>query len=140
MIRIEHRIPSLVIVSVGLACLALFAGCERLRYRLNEQSAQISIKAIRSAEKVFVSNNGKYGTLQELAASGLIESKLATGMNDGYRFDLSVNGKSYKATAVPITYDETGSWSFYVNETGIIRGTPLNRPANNNDQPVRYQE
>ena len=134
------RLKMAVVVLVGLACLASFAACDRLRNRLNEQSAQLSIKAIRSAERAFVSGNGNYGTLQELAARGLVESKLASGMNDGYRFDLSVNGKSYKATAVPITYEKTGSWSFYVNETGIVRGTSLNRPANANDQPVRYQE
>ena len=131
-----------VIASMALTCLAPFVGCQSLRYRLNEQNAQASVKSIRSSEKVFVSHNqnGEYATLQELVARDLIDPKLASGTKDGYRFDLSVKGKSYKVTAVPISYNETGSWSFYVDETGIVRGTSLNRPANNNDPPVRYQD
>jgi hypothetical protein len=67
-------------------------------------------------------------------------SQLTTGTKDGYRFNLNVSEQSYKFTAVPVTYDQSGSWSFYVDESGIVRGTADNRPATANDVPVRYQE
>jgi hypothetical protein len=42
----------------------------------------------------------------------------------GYRFDVRVNagGRSFEAVAVPAEYGKTGRLSFYVDESGKMRG------------------
>jgi hypothetical protein len=104
------------------------------------------LKAIRSAQTTFRAGkgNGRYGSLEDLAAAGLIDPSLAGGMKDGYRFTIKVTGSSYHAFAVPIKYGwkdgGTGSWSYYLDDTGVIRGSVNNgMEANANDPPVRYQ-
>jgi len=133
---------------LSVLCFLVVAGlladlsCGNARYRLNEESAALSMKSIRSAERKFFTTDGKgrYGTLGELGIAGLIDSKLATGIKDGYQFEIRVEGASFKATAIPVEYDRTGSWSFYMNESGVLRGTSRSgNSANSQDPPVRYQ-
>lgn len=126
----------LLIVVAGLL------SCAQTRYRLNEISAQSSLRAIRKAETTYRSQDpqNRFGTLQELHSSGLIEVDLASGTKDGYRYDVQVSKDSFSATATPLEYDVTGSWSFYLDESGIIRGrTTKGRLPDVNDAPIRYQ-
>ena len=126
----------LLIVATGLL------SCKETRSRLNEVGAQSSIRLIRQAETTYRSQNDQYrfGTLQELHSSGLIDAELASGTKRGYRYDVRVGKGSYTATAVPVEYDVTGSWSFYLDESGVIRGSPTKgRPAGINDPPIKDQ-
>ena len=61
------------------------------RRAANEASAIYSMRTISSAEVTYQSNFAKYGTLQELAANGLIDPKLGSGMKNGYTFTLTLN-------------------------------------------------
>ena len=132
----SHLLWLLLIVVVGLL------SCAQTRYRLNEVSAQASLRAIRKAETIYRSQDpqNRFGTLQELHSSGLIEADLASGTKDGYRIDVQVSKGSFSAIATPLEYDVTGSWSFYVDESGIIRGTTRKgRLPGGTDAPVRNQ-
>ena len=46
------------------------------------------------------------------------------------------NTASFSVQARPNSYRETGVRSYYVDESGIIRATVKNRPANKNDAPI----
>lgn len=126
----------LLIVVAGLL------SCAQTRLRLNEVGAQSSLRAVRKAETTYRSQNqNRFGTLQELHSAGLVDAELASGIKDGYRFDVAPAGQdSYTATAVPLEYDVTGSWSFYLDESGVIRGSASKgRTAGIDDAPVRDQ-
>lgn len=127
---------------VSICLLTLVSACQLFEYRLNTEKAQTTIKTIRAAEKRFIAlNKGeRYGELSELKSRGLIDPTLATGKQNGYYFEVIVEDRKFRALAVPIQYNRTGSWSFYVDESGVIKGTSLDRKANANDQPIRYQE
>ena len=60
----------------------------------NEGSAMASLRTLHSAEATYQATRGegKYGTLSELAAAGLIDLKLATGSKNGYSF---IGGSNY---------------------------------------------
>jgi hypothetical protein len=127
----------LVIVLAGL-----LLSCKQTRYRLNEVSAQSSLRLIRKSESIYRSQDrqNRFGTLQQLHSSGLIDGGLASGTKDGYRYDLRVGTDSFSATATPLEYDVTGSWSYYLDESGIIRASiTKDRPAGVNDAPIREQ-
>ena len=125
----------LLIIATGLS------SCAQTRLRLNQVGAESSLKLIRKAQSVYRSHNqNRFGTLQELHSADLIDAELASGTKDGYRFDVRAGQDSYTATAVPLEYDVTGSWSFYLDQSGVIRGSPTKgRTAGVNDPPIRYQ-
>lgn len=108
----------------------------------NEGSAIHSLRTLHEAEATFQSTvgNGNYGTLEELNAANLVDVKLATGTRNGYTFTVTVDNEnlgSFAVTAVPETYGSTGIRSFYIDETGIIRGADNNGgPSTQMDKPL----
>jgi len=98
------------------------------RRAANEGSALASLRTLHSAEATYQATrgNGKYGTLSELAAEKLIDPKLATGTKNGYNFTVEVTTTEdypgFSVVGVPMTYRSTGIRSFYIDETGVIRG------------------
>jgi len=100
-----------------------------------------SMMSIRDGEAKFRSEHGRYATLRELESNGLIESTLASGSSRGYKFTLNATVNSYEARAVPTTYGSnaysgTGSMSFYLNQSGMIRGSDKNGEEANENEPV----
>jgi hypothetical protein len=81
-----------------------------------------------SGEASYFSVNGKYGTLDELAAANLIDVQLASGTRNGYRFKITLpvsasrTEQGYEAVAIPTQYPNTGRRSFFINQTGVICG------------------
>jgi type IV pilus assembly protein PilA len=95
------------------------------RRAANESSAIHSVQEIASAQVVYQSNFQKYGTLAELAANALIDPTLASGTRNGYNFTVvldSGNPEAFEVIGVPVTYRNSGTRSFYVDETFVIRG------------------
>jgi hypothetical protein len=93
------------------------------RSAVNETSAVRSLIAILDAQRTNSTKTGRPGTLAELAAAGLIDTKLAGGTKDGYQFSLRLNGDRFEAFAVPISYGAifgTGRRSFYADDSGNI--------------------
>ena len=70
----------------------------------------------------------RYGSLEELIADPLIHPDLASGSRYGYRFTVAVsidevqNRSVFSAVGVPAVYPSSGRRSFFVDETGVIRG------------------
>lgn len=69
----------------------------------------------------------RYGTLEELAAAGLLESALIDATDYGYRFQIRVRDDAYEAVAIPLKYGKThyegtGTMSLYLDNSGIVRG------------------
>jgi len=91
----------------------------------NEGSAISSLRTISSAEATYQSTYHNFGTLDELAADGLIDPRLGSGTKNGYTFRLvidSSNPEEFAITGVPVTYGTSGRRSFYMDETFVIRG------------------
>jgi hypothetical protein len=132
-----------VFQSVLLLLFCLVPSCQRL----NDDMANKVMRDIRTAESNFRKDAGRYGTLKELADARLISSSVADGMDDGYRFEINPTVDSYEAIAIPVERDdkyEYVGWSFYLNESGVIRGRAYGKAnnysvANKDDPPVRYQ-
>jgi hypothetical protein len=78
---------------------------------------------VNDAERVFKEKNGRYGTLDELAASELLRKDLAAGPCEGYTVNVVPDGdRGYKATAYPAEYTTNRMQpSFFVDETGALR-------------------
>jgi len=131
-------VPTMMIAAIAIPNLLAS------RRAANEGSAQASLRTLHSAEATYQATRGegKYGTLNELAAAGLIDSRLATGTKNGYKFTVELtttdlNYPGFEVVGVPVTYGSTGIRSFYLDETGVIRaGDNSGRPSTKMDPPV----
>jgi hypothetical protein len=130
----ELHIPrNLLLWMIG----STFAAAEGADMHRNETVAKGLLRTVYSAETVFQSteDNGRYGTLDELIAAGLI-SKQAIEQH-GYKLGMTASGRKFEATAVPIEYGVTGTLSYFIDETGNLRGGDHGGgPASVADQPI----
>ena len=134
-------------VPMGMVAAIAIPNLLAARRAANEGSAQSSLRTLHAAEATYQATKGagNFGTLSELAAEGLIDSKLATGTKNGYVFtvELTTNEMNYPGfavTGVPMIYSgvsSSGIRSFYIDETGVIRGgNKLGRAATKEDLPL----
>ncbi|MGI9066390.1 MAG: DUF3352 domain-containing protein [Pyrinomonadaceae bacterium] len=88
----------------------------------NESIAQSLLRTIGAAQATFHSGkgDGRYGTLDELAKEGLISRDLFEKY--GYKIGVTILSNKFEATAVPLEYGTTGRRSFFIDETGVLRG------------------
>lgn len=112
----------------------------------NEGSAISCLKTIANAESVYVSSTGegKYGTLKELAAAGLIDQTLARGVKNNYVFEIKTNGSSFEAFATPLKDSDFKGRSFYLSsqeqfirgaKKGGVAATAYDPPLNQDSAP-----
>lgn len=102
----------------------------------NERSAATNLRAIHKAQMTYqaTTGNGSYGDLSQLGEQGLVPPNLVQGVSGSYRFELSMIGESnagYEAVATPVEYGRTGQRSFFINESGVLRGADKNGAAAN---------
>jgi hypothetical protein len=89
---------------------------------------------IKRAEEMYFAKNGSYGTIDQIVADG--------GLNQapqqiGYTVELSVTADGYQVVAVPSVYGPQGRRSFFMDQTGIVRGDDhQGGAASPNDPPV----
>src|SRR5688572_314377 len=104
----------------------------------NESIARNMLRIIAVAQITFrkTKGDGRYGSLDELSAGGFITKDLLERY--GYRIELSVLSNRFEVTATPVEYGKTGKRSFYIDDSGILRGgdhgggaaTPSDQPIN----------
>lgn len=126
---------AIIVLLVAIIVPRLFSA----RLRANEASAAASIHAITVAESIYNSTYPQAGYANSLARLGslgnncesvnasnacLIDSKLSTGMKDGYLFEIIGDGNtpdtSYKLTGVPESSTSGGSCGFSSDQSGAV--------------------
>jgi type IV pilus assembly protein PilA len=117
-------IPLLLIAAIAIPNLMA------ARRAANEGSALNALRTIHAAEMTYqaTEGNGDFGSLAQLQRQNLINPQLASGTRSGYKFAVDTNLRdidgrpAFAVVAVPTDYPSTGKRSFFVDETGVIRG------------------
>lgn len=112
----------------------------------NERCTIADMRALHSAQMTYASTvgNGNFGTFPQLRQAGLIRSDLADYAARGYLYQILVidfvpgtQPASFKIWATPQTYGVTAIRSFYIDQTGVLRGADRNGgQADQNDPPI----
>lgn len=88
--------------------------------QVNEEMAKTALRSVAGSEASFTFDKKRYGTLDELLAEGLVSKHLLE--NYGYRIELTISGNRFEAMAVPLEYGNTGRLSFFIDDSGVLRG------------------
>jgi hypothetical protein len=86
----------------------------------NESIAKNVLRTVATAQARFRQGNGRYGSLDELIAAEVLTKDLLEKY--GYKIELTVLSNKFEATATPNEYGKTGRRSFYIDESGLLRG------------------
>lgn len=137
-------IELLIVIAIILIIITIAAPrLNKARMYAQETGAMGAIRTIHTAQVQYMSQYGRFATtLTELgppasggsspAAADLIGSDLALGDKNGYKFTLTGNAGGYVINANPISYNTTGSRTFYSDQTMVVR-------ENNGPEPATAQ-
>lgn len=106
----------------------------------SETAALAAVKTIHEAEAQYFSQYGRYATsLTELGpptsgqaganAADLIHEDLATGTKGGFKYALAATATGYTINAQPTSFGNTGSKTFYSDQSMSIRQNMGPEPA-----------
>lgn len=128
-------------VWIALSLAFATCSCNRDVAIANTGKAMRHLRLLNQVEASYHSHRGQYADLSTLGRTGeaLIPHDLAEGQSDGYEYRIDATPTAYQITAWPLIYHQTGLFSFYSDETGIIRqawgdakataqSPPTNRP------------
>lgn len=132
----------LIIITVAVPNLT------RARMHAQETAAIAAIKTIHTAQVQYYSTYGKYAaSLAELgppasgaasaASADIIGNDLANGKKQGYNFTLTGNGGGYIINAAPETFGNSGSKTFYSDQSMVIKVNDGPEPATANSKEMR---
>jgi hypothetical protein len=74
---------------------------------------------LKRVEDLRMATKGGYGTLPEVVADGGLN---ISPQQLGYTIDVTVAGNGYQVVAVPVEYGPKGRRSFFMDESGVVRG------------------
>lgn len=134
-------IELLIVISIILIIAAIAVPKMSKQLQLaREQAAIRQITTIHQAETQYYSQYGQYAsTLAQLgppasgadgpAAANIIPKNLADGKNSGYIFSVAGSPTGYSVTAVPEAFGNSGSRTFFSDQTLVIRQNFTAEPA-----------
>ena len=102
----------------------------------NERSTVGMMYFIAHTESSVRAEKGSYVSLDELISQKKLPKELIE--SQGYRIQVNIVGEGFEAVAVPIEYGKTGKMSFFINESGVLRGGDHGgAPATISDRPFQ---
>lgn len=104
----------------------------------NERATQGTLWTIANAQRMYKEQKGgRYGSLEQLIAADMLSKERLEGA--GYKVEITLTAEGFAVTAVPVEYGKTGRLSFFIDESGTIRGADhAGAPATVSDRPLGY--
>jgi hypothetical protein len=135
----ELHLPKNLIIAMVAGTTATMAAMKQGSPEMNEMMAASLLRMISSTEATYkeTAGNGSYGSLDQLVEAQLLGPKEMLD-NYGYKFEVTALGDHFEATATPVEYGKTGKRSFFVDQSGVVRGDDHGGgPANALDKPAQ---
>ncbi len=103
------------------ASVAIHSRWGKLPY--NDAGAVANLRTINTAEATYASSDGRFGTIQELIDSGLLDTRYGGPFN-GYTYQVDLSEKNYTAIATR-SPSNMGKYEFYSTADGVVRYTTV---------------
>jgi hypothetical protein len=134
----ELHLPKNLIIAMVAGTTSTLSKMKAGSPEMDEMMAMGGLSMIANAEKSHKDNEGKgsYGSLDDLVKQKLVQKEFLEAY--GYKFEVTALGDHFEATAMPVEYGKTGKRSFFVDQTGVVRGDDHGGgPANALDKPAQ---
>ncbi len=86
----------------------------------NEATAKMALYSLLATEGSTKRNDGRYRTLEELIAENQIPKSMIE--DHGYKIIVTLSDNKFEAVAVPLEYGKTCKFSYFIDESGVLRG------------------
>lgn len=142
--RFEIAGFTLVEIMIVVAIIALLAAIAipnliRARLSANEAAAETAIRTINTAAQSYRAVGTTFPASLAVLATATppyIDSVLGSGSKNGYNFAITSGTNTFSATARPQNFATSGTRSFFVDESGVIRYTNADAQATAADDPI----
>jgi prepilin-type N-terminal cleavage/methylation domain-containing protein len=126
----------LVVAIVTLIAAIAIPNLRKARQSANSASAIQSLRTITTAQQMYRQKYQTYGTLNELAPEGTLDSSLAIGNKSSYLFTVKVTASplSFTCDATP-TEDPLNLAYYFVDDSTVIRYN-IGAPADASSPPI----
>jgi len=110
-----------IAVVAVIVLMLLFYLSPRERQQSNDSAAVANLRTINTAEATYLSSSGRYGSIADLIAAGLLDDAFS-GIKAGYKYSIALDAKSsvYTAEATPSSA-KTGSYGYYTVPDAVVR-------------------
>lgn len=134
----ELHLPKNLILAMVASTSATMSAMKQGSPEMNEMIAIGGMQMLFHSEETYktTAGNGSYGSIDELVEKKLVTKEMFEKY--GYKYDLTTSGQSFTAVATPMEYGKTGKRSFFIDQTGVVRGDDHGGgPATSADKPVQ---
>jgi hypothetical protein len=95
------------------------------------------LQLISRGQGLYAMNSGKYATMEQLVAAGHL-TRPPDGLRYTFTLTLAPDGNGYTVSATPQQYGPDGQRSFFLDQSGVIRGANHGgSPATAADPPAQ---
>ena len=142
-------IELLIVVAIIMIIIGIAAPKYKQALTLSQQTAALAtIRTLHTAQTQYFSQYSRYAaSLIELGpptsgaagpgAADLIDGTLAAGTKSGHKFTMTGNASGYVINVVPESYGNSGSRTFYSDQTMTIRQNYGQEPATINSPEMK---
>ena len=133
----EFHLPKNLILAMVAGTSATMSKMKEGSPEMNEMIAISVLQLIANGEENYkkTAGNGTYGNIDELVEHKLLGKEMLDKY--GYRFAIATNAHGFEAVATPVEYGKSGKRSFFIDQTGVVRGDDKGGgPATVADKPV----
>src|SRR2546423_86201 len=116
----EVHLPKNLILAMVASTSAAMSAMKQGSPEMNEIIAMSVLQMIANGETQYKADKGSYGSIDSLAERKLITKEMLDKY--GYRFDVTTSGNGFEVVAVPMEYGKTGKRSFFIDQSGVVRG------------------
>ncbi|HEX5704268.1 MAG TPA: hypothetical protein VFX97_13785 [Pyrinomonadaceae bacterium] len=133
----ELHLPKNLILAMVAGTSAAMSAMKEGSPEMNEMIAISVLHLIANGEENYkkTAGNGSYGNIDELVEHKMLGKEMLDKY--GYRFVISTNAHGFEAVATPVEYGKSGKRSFFIDQSGVVRGDDKGGgPATVADKPV----
>ncbi len=133
----ELHLPKNLILAMVAGTSAAMSAMKEGSPEMNEMIAISVLHLIANGEENYkkTAGNGSYGSIDELVEHKMLGQEMLDKY--GYRFVISTNAHGFEAVATPVEYGKSGKRSFFIDQSGVVRGDDKGGgPATVADKPV----
>ena len=131
----ELHLPKNLILAMVAGTSAAMSAMKAGSPEMDEVVAISALHMIAAGEEQYRVTEGNYGSIDQLLEKKLLGKEVLEKY--GYKFEVTTSAHGFEAVAVPAEYGKSGKRSFFIDQSGVVRGDDHGGgPATIADKPV----